>query len=144
MAVERWRENWRVLAGPGAVRIELGRSAARRAEATRTIGVLPSGTPVVLAAAAPGAARRCRRVAAAANLRLERSYLAFPRVTEPAYLVEDAAPAIRLFLRSMLAAPPSARLSLPLSAGVTLLRVVASSRLVRALAPGRVTVGRTA
>ncbi len=141
IASERWRDNWRTVAPPGAVRVELPRSVTARAEATARIRDLPAGSPVVLVARAPWAAVRCGRTAAAARVELERVYLAFPGAAAPAYLVEDARSALRFFVQTLLVPPPRAA-SPVLRALVRLLRVLDHLRLVRPLAPGRVAVGR--
>ena len=100
------------------------------------------GTRVVLSASAPGAAARCRAFASAAGIELEREYLAFPTAAAPAYLVEDTPAPVRLFVTNVLMAPPSTRFALPMEIGLGLLRRLKSWHLVRALAPGRVVVGR--
>ena len=138
----RWRDNWRSLTADGAVRVELSRSRESRRSAHAAVGALAPGSSVVLSAPAPGAARRCRAFASAAGIELEREYLAFPTAAAPAYLVEDAPAAVRLFTTDVLAAPPRTRFSSLIELGVALLRSLKSWRLVRALAPGRVAVGR--
>ena len=138
----RWRDNWRSLSGDDAVRVELSRSRRGRRTALAAVRAVAPGGSVVLAASAPGAARRCRAFASAAGLELEREYLAFPTAAAPAYLVEDAPATVRLFTTNVLAAPPRARFSLPIELGVALVRTLKSWRLVRALSPGRVVVGR--
>lgn len=138
---ERWRNNWLVISPPGAVRLDLQRSSATDQALERTIRDLRPGTPVVLCASAPGAVRRCRRVASRGGIELEREYLAFPSATAPAYLVEDDAAPVRVFVGSVLAPPPRARFALAISAGLGVLRLLRPWRLLRALAPGRVAVG---
>jgi hypothetical protein len=138
----RWRENWRALTPDGAVHVELAHSRASRRSALAAVGALAPGSSVVVSSSAPRAAARCRAFASAAGLELERAYLAFPTATAPAYLVEDAPASLRLFTTNVLAAPPRTRFSLPIEVGVALLRALKSWRLVRALAPGRVVVGR--
>jgi hypothetical protein len=135
---QRWKDNWRVVAPPGAVRVGL----ARRRGARSDVSGLPAGTPVVLVAGAPGALRRCRAFAAAANVAVEQQYLAFPSAQTPAYLVEDHPASLGLFVKTILAAPPGGVLVWPLAAGVAVLRAFHPWRLLRALAPGRVVVGR--
>ena len=106
------------------------------------IRALPSGTPIVLFASAPGAIRRCRAFAAASGIALEDSYLAFPSARAPAYLVEDHPAPLRLFVRTILAAPPRRGVASPLAAGLAVVRAFHPWRLLRSLAPGRVVVGR--
>jgi hypothetical protein len=139
---DRWRNNWLAIRPPGAVRIDLERSGARRLAVERTIRDLQPGTPVVVCASAPGAVRRCRRFAAGTGIELDRAYLAFPSAAAPAYLVEDDAAPMQVFVETVLAAPPRTRFSLPISAGLSLLRVVKPWGLLRLLAPGRVVIGR--
>lgn len=103
---------------------------------------LPADTPVVLAAAAPGALRRCRAFASDAGIEPERQYLAFPSTAAPAYLVEDAPTPVRVFVETVLVVPPRSVFSTPIGIGLNVLRAVASRRLIRMIAPGRIVVGR--
>ena len=121
---------------------DVDRSAAGRRSLGRALRDLTPGTVVVLRATGPFARRRCRSVAAAARLELEREYLAFPSAAEPAFLVEDASAPIGVFVRSLLVAPPRTAASLPLEGAFGVMRGLNLWRLVRALAPGRVVVGR--
>lgn len=139
---ERWRNNWRVVSPAGAVRVDLERSAAKRQGAARTMRDLPAGTPVVLAATAPGAFRRCRTFASNAGIEPEREYLAFPSASAPAYLVEDAPAPVRVFVKAVLVIPPGTVFSTPIGIVLSLLRAVAPWRLTRMIAPGRILVGR--
>jgi hypothetical protein len=137
----RWRENWRILAPPGARRIEIGGKAAARRALLADLADLPAGTPVVILARAPGAIRRCRRFAAAAGVAVEQEYLTFPSAAAPCHLIEDAPASIALYVDSVLVAPPGELYSRPVELGLSLLRSVPSWRLVRRLAPGRALVG---
>jgi hypothetical protein len=137
----RWQETWRIVGRPGAVRIELARGRGARASSA-ALGGLPAGTPVVLSAPAPGAIRACRRAAARAGVAVEREYLAFPSATAPAYLVEAVPGPVRVFTREVLVAPPRPGAVPALSAAVALARAVRSWRLMRALAPGALVVGK--
>jgi hypothetical protein len=141
---DRWRTN-RLAVGPaGSVHADLARSPLRRRALERSVRELPGGTPVLLSAAAPGAAGRCRSFAARTGVDIQREYLAFPSAGAPAYLVEDAPGTVRLFLGTVLVAPPGARLLAPLEAGFAFLRAVAPWWFTRWVAPGRVAVGRRA
>jgi len=142
VGAERWRDNWRVVSPPGAVAIEVHRSRAQRERALSHARALPATTPVTLVTAAPGAARRGRRFAAQAGIAAERHYLAFPSAVAPGLLVEDVRPAIRAFAQSVLMVPPRAPLATAVGAVVGVVRVVRPWRVIRALAPGRVIVGR--
>lgn len=142
ISAHRWRDNWRSVAGGGAVHVELPRSRAGRGASAAAVRELGAGTPVVLSASAPGAAGRCRAFASAAGIAVERDYLAFPTAAAPAYLVEDAPAPVLRFVANVLMAPPRTRFALPMEVGLGLLRRLKSWRLVRALAPGRVVVGR--
>jgi hypothetical protein len=73
---------------------------------------------------------------------LERTYLAFPSAEAPAYLVEDEPAPVRVFLKTILVVPPRSRWSFPMLAAVHILRSLGMWRLVQALAPGRLLVGR--
>ena len=139
-AGERWRENWRTVAPPGAVHIDLGRARARSWRSLEH-DVVP-GTHVVVSASAPRAARRCRRFAAAAGIELEREFLAYPSSRAPAYLVEDARVAVAQFAERCLVAPPRVPFAPVVDRGVALVRLLRAGWLVRLLAPGRVVVGR--
>jgi hypothetical protein len=139
---DRWRSNWLVIRPEGAVRIDAGAGRRRRVVALRDTRVLPEGTPVVLTAAAPGARRRCRHIAAAAGVAVEREYLAFPSPAAPAYLVQDDAAGLGVFLRDVLAVPPGAPLPGAAGAALGLARRAGAWRALRIAAPGRVVVGR--
>lgn len=141
---ERWKENLRVVGPHDARVVHLAWFRPARDASPGWVRELPDGTPVVLVAQAPAARLRCRLFAARAGIDLEREYLAFPSARAPAYLVESSAAPVRLFLRSILVSPPGATLRLPLQIGMSLLRAVNNWRLVRAIAPGRVVVGRRA
>lgn len=139
---QRWRNNWLAVGPAGAVGLDLGRSMRKRHVHEPSLRELPSGTPVVLCASAPGAIRRCRRFAAEAGIELEREYLAFPSARSPAYLVEDAPPTIGVFVQTVLVTPPRTPFSTPIEACLGLLRALSPWRLIRRIAPGRVVVGR--
>jgi hypothetical protein len=138
----RWRNNWLVVSPSGAVRVDLGRSAAKRQAPSRAVRDLPAGTPVVLCASAPGAIGRCRTFASEAGIQLEREYLAFPSAGAPAYLVEDAPASVGVFVKTVLVTPPGAPFSTSIEACLSVLRVLSPWRLIRVMAPGRIVVGR--
>lgn len=140
---DRWRSNWTVVAPPDSIRVSLPRSRQARRR-SRELSELPIGTPVVLLASGPAAAGRCRRFAAAAGVRVEGEYLAFPSALAPAYLVDDSPAAVRTFVTHVLVAPPRTKLSAVIDGALALLRVATPWRVVRTLAPGRVAVGRRA
>ena len=144
ITAQRWRENWRIIAPPGAVRVGLERSAPSRRRLLGEMTSLPSGTPVVMLAQSPRARGRCRQFAHAAGITLEREYLAFPSAAEPGHLVEDDPAAISMYVGTVLVAPPGKWYSRPLEVCFWVLRAVPSWRLVRRLAPGRAVVGRRA
>jgi len=141
---ERWKDNWRVVSPAGAVRVNVPRSPAKRRASRRVVSDLLAGTPVVLVASAPRAIDRCRTFATEAGIELQREYLAFPTAEAPAYLVEDAPAPVRHFVSSILAAPARGAFSVLIDAGLRLLRGLGPLWLIRALAPGRVAVGRRA
>jgi hypothetical protein len=138
---ERWRDNWTVVAPHDAVRIDLPRFAAKRRKVRRSVSDLPAGTGVVLFASGPWAVGQCRRFASKAGLQIQGEYLAFPSAKAPAYLVEDAPASIRFFLKAILIAPFRTVLSLPIDAGLGVVRASTPWRLIRRLALGRVAVG---
>jgi hypothetical protein len=129
------------VAPPGAVAVDLGRSATKRRAHGRSIRELPPATPVVLRASAPAAIARCRRFAAEAGIDIEREYLAFPSARAPAFLVEDAAQTIGVFVETALVTPPRTPFSTPIEACLGALRALRPWRLMRRIAPGRVVVG---
>jgi hypothetical protein len=139
---QRWRNNWLAVGPAGAVHVDLGRSMTKRHVHEPSLRDLPHGTAVVLCASAPGAIRRCRRVAAEAGIELEREYLAFPSARSPAYLVEDAPATIGVFVNTALVTPPRTPFSTAIEACLGLLRALSPWRLIRRIAPGRVVVGR--
>ena len=139
---DRWRNNWLVVSPAGAVPVDVQRSASKRRTLKRRIRDLPPGTPVVLFGSAPGAIRRCRTFASKAGIELEREYLAFPSARAPAYLVEDAPVSVRAFVRTILVVPPQTALATPMQLGLSLLRTFSPWRPIRAIAPGRLVVGR--
>ena len=141
---ERWRENLRVVSPAGAIRVELGRSARGRQRALRQVRELPLGSDLVLCVPGPGAAWRCRRFAAEGGVAIEREYLAFPSAGAPAYLVEVERGPVQAFIRSVLVAPPEIPFSGQIAVALALVRRVSPWRLIRALAPGRIAVGRSA
>lgn len=142
IAANRWQENWRVVGAPGAVRVDVGRSAAKRRISNQIVRALPAGTPVVLCASAPGAIGRCEDLASEVGIELERAYLAFPSADAPAFLVEDDPAPVGVFVQTVLAAPPRTAFALPIEAGLSLLRPVNPWRLLRRIAPGRIVVGK--
>ena len=138
----RWRDNVRIVGPPGATRVELGRSRARRQAALRTVADLPTGAGVVFSTSAPRAARRSRAFAAEAGLEIECEYLALPTASAPAYLVEVAPAPVRVFVDTVLVAPPGIRFSGPAAAMLAAMRALGSWRLLRTLAPGRLVIAR--
>jgi hypothetical protein len=141
-----WRDNWRTVSShpTETACVDIGRSRAARAAATRTVSGLRPGVPVVVRASAPRATTRCRRFAAATGIEVERAYLAFPSAAAPAYLVENAPAPIREFVRSVLVTPPGAPFSTAIEACLSILRALNTSLVIRAFAPGGVIVGRRA
>ena len=139
---ERWQDNWRVIGPPGAVRVDVERSSAKRRARAQDLRGLPPGTPVALFASAPGAIRRCRSFAAQAGIDPERAFLAFPSARAPAYLVEDAPEATRFFVGTALVTPPKMRMAAIVGAALAVLRALRPWRLLRRIAPGRVVLGR--
>jgi hypothetical protein len=142
LAAQRWETNWRVLSPPGGVRVDVPRWRRRGAE--RTLRALAPGTPVVLCAAGPGALARTRRFAARAGVHVDTGYLALPSAAAPGYIVEERPAAVDVFFRTILVTPPGTRFARAVAAALALLRAVGPWPVVRALAPGRLVVGRRA
>jgi hypothetical protein len=139
---ERWRDNWRTVGPRDAVKTDAPRSRAALKSVGEQLHELPPGTPVVLAARAPWARRRCMALAEQGGILPEREYLAFPSADAPAYLVEDSPATVALFVDAILVPPPRGRFARPARLGVELLRrSPRRASLFRALAPGRVVVG---
>ena len=141
IVAERWRDNWRTLCPRDAVRIDLGARRFGGREAARRLRDLPAGTPVVLTAAWPAGATRCRAVAARSGVRLDREFLAIPSVRAPGCLVENAAGPARAFLRNVLVTPQESRFGPILDAAVAVFRALGSRRALALVVPGRVVVG---
>lgn len=141
----RWSENWRVVAPGDAVPIDVPRSERARRKVQERVYAFPIGTAVVLRDAAPGSRWRCQRFAGRAGLKLERMYLALPTVSAPAYLVQDNPASVAYFCSAILTVPPGlTRLAGPVEALLRLIRLLSPWRVVAALIPGRVAVGRRA
>jgi hypothetical protein len=131
------------IAAEGAHRFDVPLAPWARRRAARGLRSLPAGTPVALVSRGPAAAPRCRRLAEAGGIALERQYLAFPSVSAPLALVEDRGGPAR-YLASLAAAPPGVRRGW-LAVGVALWFAAAvPGWLVCALAPGGVGLGRRA
>jgi len=140
IAAERWRDNWRVLCPGEPIRVDL-RVARFERDVPRRLRGLPPGTPVVLTATGPGAARRCRAAAARSGVELEREFLAIPSVQAPGCLVENAPGPVRAFVRSVLVAPQDTRLGPIPDIALAVLRTLGSRWILRLVAPGRIAVG---
>jgi hypothetical protein len=118
------------------------RAAERRRLRSRLRALAP-GTTVVLVDHRFGARRRSRRTARDGCVTVERELLAIPSVEDPAYAVEDAAPALRAFWRSFATVPPGeARGALAISAVCVLVAVLRPWAVIGAIVPGRFTIGR--
>ena len=92
-----WRRNLSAIGPPGA---SYGRLAGSVADARR----LPDGSrPVVLEART--SRRRAERIAAAGGCPVERTFLAFPSLASPAYLVEASDAAMSYFLAAAATVP---------------------------------------
>ena len=144
VGAQRWHSNRRVVRPPGAVEIPVPRRRRRRRDALARVRALPSGAPLVLVTAAPGARRRCRRFAARGGIVREQEYLAFPTAAVPGCLVEDEPAVIGVFARSVLGVPPRVPFATAIGVALGVARSTHGWRLIRALAPGRVVVGRRA
>jgi hypothetical protein len=140
----RWRTNRLAVSPAGSAHATLERRRPARRAQERPLRRLAAGTPVVLSAAGPGAAIRCRASAERAGIVVERAYLAFPSAEEAAYLVEDSAAPVRLFVHNLLVAPPGSVMRAPVDAALALVRAFMPWRVLRVVAPGRVVVGRRA
>jgi hypothetical protein len=135
-----WEENWRVLAPAAERSFELPRGGVRGV--ARAIGDLPPGTEVVVRAPGFGARGRVRRCARRAGIVVRRECLAFPAVAAPAFLVEDSSSSVGYFFDTVAAVPPGiATLEPVANAGLTVLRNMCRSRLLRSFLPGRILVG---
>lgn len=141
----RWSENWRAVAPSDAVPVDLPRSKRAWANVQERVRTLPVGTTVVLRDGALGSRWRCRRFAERAGVRLDRTYLAMPTVSAPAYLVQDSSASVAYFCRAILTVPPGlAVLAGPVEALLRSIRLLAPWRAVATLVPGRVVVGHRA
>jgi hypothetical protein len=132
-----WAERWRVIAPPGAVRVDLGRGGRAR----HGFPQLASGAPVVLCASGLLARRTVRRAARGAGIRLEREYLALPSADQPAFLVQDRSAAVDYFRRRILTSPPGRARAWAAALALGTARL-APAGLLGAMAPGCVALGR--
>lgn len=131
-----------VIAPTGARLVDVVPGRLERRAASREVGALPAGTPVVLCDPRPGARARCRRFAGRAGLVPGRTYLALPSLRRRLVLVEDGREPLRYACSALLAVPPgTTRLAAPLGAALVLLRLPVVWRLLGAVVPGRVVVG---
>ncbi len=131
------------IAAEGARRFDVPLAPWAGRRLARRLRSLPADTPVALFGRGPAAAPRCRRLAAAGGIALERQYVAFPGVSAPLALVEDRGEPAR-YLASLAAAPPGVRRGwLAVSVALWLAAAV-PGWLVCALAPGGVGLGRRA
>jgi len=127
--------------GAAWYRVPSGPGERRRLEAT--LRALVGGTPVVLVDDRLGARRRSRRTARGGAVRVERELLAIPSADDPAYAVEDSAPALRAFWRSFVTVPPGQdRRALPISIVCVAVALLRPWPVLGALVPGRFTIGR--
>jgi hypothetical protein len=131
---------WRLLLPAGTTVVELPASPWARRRVRRQVAALPPGTTVALVDDAPASRLRGRRLARAAHVRLDREYVALPRLASAVCLVQDAPASTRWAVAGMLTVPPGvAVLHAPLDAAIRLLR--RSPARLGGLAPGRVLVG---
>jgi hypothetical protein len=132
-----WRRNLSVLGPPDASYGDLPRSIAD----ARRDPVGGDGSPLVLGARASRG--RTARLAAAAGRRVDRTFLAFPSLASPAYLVEASDAALSYFLAVAATVPPGVtRLALPVDLTMSLARRDASRRILSRRWRERVVVGR--
>jgi hypothetical protein len=128
---------------PAGARLVVVPGLAERRAGWREVGALPAGTPVVLCDPRPGARARCRRFANRSGVVPGRAYLALPSLRHRLVLVEDGREPLRYACGALLAVPPgTTRFAAPLAAALALLRLPIVWRLLGAVVPGRVVVGR--
>ncbi|TMD05663.1 MAG: hypothetical protein E6J01_09440 [Chloroflexi bacterium] len=133
---------WWELMPPGAIRIDVPRSRPGRRRLPERLRELARGEQVVLCDPSPGSPRRCRRLADAAGLEIDREYLLLPSIHAPAYLVQDRPAALSYLWSAVLAVPPGrARSALLIDLGLRLTRRFAAWTLVGRAAP-RVVLAR--
>lgn len=131
------------IAAEDARRFDVPRAPWAGRRLARSLRSLPAGTAVALVGRGPAAGSRCRRLAAAGGIALERQYLAFPGVSAPLALVEDRGQPAH-YLASLAAPTPGVRRGW-LAVGVALrLATAVPGWMVRALAPGGIGLGRRA
>jgi len=133
---------WWAVMPPAAIRIDVPRSRLGRRRLPERLRELYRGQPVVLCDPAPGSPRRCRRLAAAAGLEIDREYLLLPSIQAPAYMVQDRPAALSYLWSAVLTVPPGrARSALLIDVVLRLTRRFAPWKLVGRVAP-RVVLAR--
>jgi hypothetical protein len=133
---------WWAVMPPGAIRIDVPRSRLGRRRLPERLHELALGQPVVLCDPAPGSPRRCRRLAAAAGLEIDREYLLLPSIQAPVYMVQDRPAALSYLWSAILTVPPGgARSALLFDIALRLTRWFAPWKLVGRAAP-RVVLAR--
>jgi hypothetical protein len=139
----RRREGWRLLAPPGALRLEVPLGRARLRRLRQQIMALPPGAAVVLSDPWLGSRWRCRRLAAATGLELESGYLALPTPAAPIWLIQDRPGPVTYAFTHLLTVPPGTVRMVPaMDAAVRIAGLPALARHARPLVPGRLWVGR--
>lgn len=139
-----WSNRWRVVAGQ-ALRVDIPRPGPARRAAEGTARSLPPGTDVVLCDRWPGARSRCRRFAERTGIIIGREYVAIPSLGSAAFLVHDAPGTLRYFSSTIATVPPGvARVAVVADAALRAMQVLGLWRLLGAVVPGRVVVGRRA
>ena len=127
---------------PSTLRIRLAAGRHGAAQLQRQLANTGAGTVVAATAGAPGSRRRLRQALTRAGVEVLHEYILLPSVDAPVVVVEDSTAALRWIWRNFVTVPPGAtRTAGPMHLAILLSRRL-PPRLLSALLPGRVAVGR--
>lgn len=131
-------EQWRLLAPPDAVIIDIGRGDRGRRAAISALMSVDAGCAVALR----GGRAAMGRVARGGHVKIRRQLIPLPSLAHPLYLVEDDAESVYHLFANLLSVPPGvSRMAGPLDAALRISARATRSRWVRRLFPWRIAVG---
>jgi hypothetical protein len=127
---------------PGVLRIVCDTDRLTQGDAQRRLAAAPSGTVVAAMAVGLGGRRRVRRLFRRAQVRVTNEYIVLPSWERPVVIVEDSSATLSWIWHNFATVPPGATRS----AGPAHVAIVVNRRLpprlLGALVPSRVIVGR--
>ena len=131
-------EQWRLLAPPDTVVIDIARGGVGRRAAIAALSGLDAGCSVALR----GNHVAMARVARDGRVQIRRKLIPLPSPAHPLYLVEDDGESVHHLFAHLLSVPPGVcRMAGPLDAALRLSSRAARSQWVRRLFPWRIAVG---